>query len=148
MKKLLALILILALALPALALATPSELIIGCWYMLVDNDWYPEMMKNLGDYDYTISVYIFSGDGNIYVMEGDIKDGAAEPFFHACGTWEKANGTGQYTYRIIGLGEGSVRVEEGGHMYMLIPDSQLSMHMRKMIPFNPYTDYIYEVSGK
>ena len=81
MKKLIALTLILALLLPAGAMASSNDLIIGFWYLLVDNGRYPELMKNYGDFDYVLSAYLFSEDGNIYLLESDIKDGAATPIF-------------------------------------------------------------------
>ena len=148
MKKLIAVVLILALLLPAGALASSNDLIIGFWYLLVDNGRYPELMKNYGDFDYVLSAYLFSEDGNIYLLESDIKDGAATPIFSCCGTWEIAQGIRKYSYQMMGLGQGSIRLEEGGDMYISVQNDSFSLHLRMMFPFNPYLDYVYGESGK
>ena len=140
MKKLITLILILALTLPAAAMAA-DDLIVGFWYTFIDNSRYPELMKNYGDYDYVLSAYLFAEDGKIYLLENDVKDGAATPVFYCCGTWDKAQGIRKYNYKIMGIGEGTIRLEEGGDMYLIMGD--LSLHFRMIFPFSPYRDMSY-----
>ena len=141
-------ILILALALPVAATATVSDLIVGYWYMFIDNDTYPEMMQNLGDYDYVLSAYLFTEDGTIYSLENYIKDGKSTPTFLSCGTWEKAKGIRNYTYKMMGVGEGTIHVEEGGDMYLSTHDGQMYTHLRMIFRFNPYSDFSFGESWK
>lgn len=141
MRKLITMILILALALPALTLAEEPDPIVGCWYTFIDNSRYPELMKNYGDYDYVLSAYLFAEDGKIYLLENDVKDGAATPVFYCCGAWDKAQDIRKYNYKIMGIGEGTIRLEEGGDMYLIMGD--LSLHFRMMFPFSPYRDMSY-----
>ena len=144
MKKLITIIMILATLLPAAALAIDRDIIVGYWYMFIDGDFYPEFMANFGDYDYILSAYFFAEDGTIYLLEADMKDGSASPAFVSCGKWKKVKGIRTYSYKIMGLGEGTLKVEEGGDMYLGIPGSDsASMHLRKISPFSPYTDYKY-----
>ena len=106
MKKLLAFILILALLLPAAALA---EDIVGTWYMLYDKTVVPEMAASFDNCDLIVASYSFMPDGSIILTENDVKDGNSEPHYGPTGKWE-ANGS-EYTYSIMGLGSG--RAVEG-----------------------------------
>ena len=145
MKKLLAIILILALLLPAAAGALVRDRIVGYWYIFIDGDHYPEFMANYGDYNYVLSAYFFSSDGFIMLLENDMKDNAATPTFITCGKWEKEKmGIDTYHYQIMGMGEGTIKIEDNGNMYMAIPNNptNLSLHLRMIFPFSPYSDYV------
>ena len=139
MKKLLSIILILALLLPAAAPADSPDPIIGCWYMYIDGEKYPEFLQNIGTYDSTMSIYYFRSDNTIALLENDIVYGAAQPTYASVGRWEKS-GDG-YRCSIIGLGECTVTL--WAESAMVAPDQNqgVSMKIRKIVPFNPYKDY-------
>lgn len=139
MKKLFAAVLILALLLPAAVLAEGRDPIIGCWYAYFDGEIYPEIKAAYGNIDNELSVYYFNADGSIYTLDNTIIDGSAEPTFAACGKWEIINGV--YQFSIIGMGTGDIHLS-GDELHAAIPGTELYMVMHKIIPFNPYADYI------
>ena len=143
MKKLITLILILALALPAVAMADDVDPIVGGWYLFYDNTKYPEMSSNFGNYDYVFSVYFFSQDGTVYLLESDIKDGTSTPVFMSAGSWKKTEGLRRYAYKLIGFGEGIIQLKESGEMYLSAQDQSVYLHMRWVSPFNPYQDFVF-----
>lgn len=142
MKKLITLLLILALALPALALAEEPDPIVGGWYLFHDNSKYPEMASNFGNNDYVFSIYFFSTDETVYLLESDIKDGASTPVFMSAGTWQKAEGELKYNCKLIGFGEVIIQLTKSGEMY-LASQSGVYLHMKWAFPFNPYEDFVY-----
>ena len=142
MKKLITIILILALAVQCVAYAEDDS-IVGYWYFYVDRDAYPEYMANLGDYDYVLIAYFFSKDGVVFLLENDIKGGSSTPSFISCGKWEQSE-DGKYSAQMIGLGTCEITVKDNNDMYLSLPQSNnIKMRLRRMFQFNPYTDYIY-----
>ena len=140
MKKLIALILILALALPAAALAASKrDPIIGYWYIFLDVVQYPELKSSLENYDHGISMYYFDDSGIIYLLENDVKDCVSTPSYASTGKWEKT-GSG-YNVSILGIGETTLSLD-GDAALLKLPSYPLSMKLRKIYTFNPYTDYI------
>lgn len=138
MKRLITLILILALAVPALTFAEDKEPIIGCWYLFFDSKVTPEFASAFENYDYIIAVYTFLEDGTIACTENDVKNGSGTPLFSAAGKWEKDGS--KYKCSIIGFGEGSSYVEEDAlFIQTQTPNTYLKLH--KLIPLNPYADY-------
>ena len=136
MKKLITIILILALLLPAAALADD---IVGTWYMLYDKTVVPEMAATFDNCDLIVASYSFMPDGSIILTENDVKDGNSDPHYGPAGKWE-ANGS-EYTYSIIGLGSGRAVVKDG--MIYLTLNEKICIKLHRMEPFNPYTDYDY-----
>lgn len=136
MKKLLAVILILALLLPAAALADD---IVGTWYMLYDKTVVPEMAASFDNCDLIVASYSFMPDGSIILTENDVKDGNSEPHYGPTGKWE-ANGS-EYTYSIMGLGSGKAYVKDG--MIYLELQNNVFLKLRHMDPYDPYGDYVY-----
>ena len=137
MKKLIAAILIMALLLPAAALA--ADPIVGSWYMLYDKTLVPELADSFQNYDLIVSVYSFMEDGTIIGTENDIKDGVSTPFCRGVGKWDKA--LFSYKYSIVGLGSGDAKISDG--FLCLKTASGPYLKLRKMEPYNPYTDYEY-----
>lgn len=141
MKKLLAIILILAMLLPSAVLAADPDQIVGYWYFYLDGNKYPELMKNLGDYDSLIDMYYFAEDGTVMVLENAMKDTSGTPKFTSQGKWEKI--LFGYNFSIIGLGDGKVTVKDDS-MELTLPNyNGLKMRLRKIIQFDPYSDYFY-----
>ncbi len=144
MKKLIALILILAMLLPAASVAEDRDPIVRCWYMLYDAEITPEMAANFPGYDKMISIYDFLENGTITLYEFDIRDGQATPISAAAGKWSKTNGA--YSYSIIGLGEGDAYVKDGD-LFLGIPSAiasaNIHMRLRGLEYYDPYSDYVY-----
>jgi len=138
MKKLLAIILLIAVLLPAAALADPDP-IVGSWYLCYDKLEAPEMAYTFEGYDKVIVIYNYTEEGYISVLEGDINGMSCSPVFYTAGKWEKTD-TG-YKCSIIGSGEINL-ILEGDYLFSQIPDSVGYMTMRRIIPLNPYKDVV------
>lgn len=141
MKKLIAFIMILAMLLPAAALA--EDPIVGCWYINIDLFKQPEMRASYGNCDRIIDVYIFDESGTITLIEGVITDGACTPSYSAQGKWEKT--LSGYNVSIVGFGKTTMTIN-GEEALLKIPNDQAvnaSMKLRRLIPFDMYSDYSF-----
>ena len=141
MKKLLAMILILALLLPAAALSGNSDPIVGAWYMFYSKNETPEMAATFGACEIMTAVYDFWENGTITLSETDVLDGASTPAYMAAGKWEKDGDT--YQYSILGVGSGKCLIE-GDSLLLGLNDNVVYMKLHRMIPFDPYNDYDYK----
>lgn len=102
MKKLITIILILALALPAAALAEEMDPIVGNWYVLLEIPGTP-FETVVPDYTQMIVILTFAEDGQIVYAEMDYKGTTVEmkqP--RVWGKWEKKDG--QYSVSLISVG--------------------------------------------
>ena len=72
MKKILSLILILALAVPALALAENTDPIVGAWYVLFDYKELPSQPAIEGK-DYMLNMFFFEPSGAMTFLVMDAK---------------------------------------------------------------------------
>ena len=143
MKKLITIILIVALILPAAALAVDRDRIIGYWYMNVDNDYYPEFMANYGDYDSALSAYYFTKSGRVMLLESDIKDDSGTSSLMSVGTWEKVqNKMDTFSCQIIGIGDGTIIINDDESME-LTNSQKITFRLWRMRIFNPYSDITY-----
>ena len=143
MKKLITIILILALLLPAAAPAEDQEPIVGCWYVYYSKAVTPELATSYQNYDRVIAVYIFNADGTITCLEHDYKEGGTDlPMYNSAGKWGHEGN--DYKYSIIGLGEGKAFVKDG-FIYLGIQNNMFYLKLRWLYPFNPYQDYDYTV---
>lgn len=140
MKKLLALILILALAVPAAAGADDRDPLIGCWYSVYDKELVPEMAANFDNCDMVIMIYYFADDGLVYSLVNNITSNKGTPLYGGMGKWE--NNNGEYTFSLIGFGNGTLTIEDD--MIWLNLQNSYDVGLRKMEPFSPYTDYRYK----
>ena len=103
MKKLITIILILALFLPAAALAADPDPIIGCWYFVVDVNMFPkhkqaQFLNNVHIRDTKMEAYIFwfTEEGEIYqsITKFRTKQSESEGA-NIVGTWTKLD-NGKY----------------------------------------------------
>ena len=140
MKKLLAVILIMGLILPAAALAEDPDPIVGSWYLLYDKSLFPEMASTFNGSDIAISVYWFMENGTIMSTENSITGTSGAPSFITAGRWSKS--VDSYNYGVIGLGEGTALVEDDKILLSLPGSDGYYMVMHRMIPFDPYHDYL------
>jgi len=139
MRKLITITLILALLIPAAALADDQDPIIGCWYLYYDAYIYPEFASTYGNVESEVSIYYFLPNGSIMLLDNPIKGESSTPTYSGCGRWQKTDNG--YTYSLVGLGEGDARITDNG-VELQLPGSTVYMVMRSLIPFNPYADYI------
>ena len=141
MKKMLVVLLILALSLPVTAFATDIDPIVGQWYFAFDSVASPEFAANFAPYEKVIGIYLFQENGTVMCLELDILDGAGTPTYLAQGKWEKDGD--QYHCSIIGFGEGAATIEDDSLLLGIESASGVFIRFRKLIPFNPYKDYVY-----
>ena len=136
MKKLITIILLLALITPMAALADRDP-IVGSYYALQDYKLYPETAPD-DSIDMIIMVLTFYEDGTIMNTENDISGRTGKQVFSSAGKWEKTD-TG-YKISLIGLGEGEGILEEDAVLIPLQNFGHLRLH--KLITLNPYKDYV------
>ena len=140
MKKLITILLILSLLLPAAALAAEPDPIVGCWYLYIDVEKYPEMRATFGENDIIADMYFFNSDGTISLLEAAIAGGKCTPTYAACGKWSA--GSSGYNVSIMGIGETTMTVS-GDDAFIKVANatSYLNMKFRRLVIFNFYTDY-------
>lgn len=139
MKKLIAVIMILILVVPAAALADRDP-IVGSWYFLYDKSVYPELASSFGNADVSFSVYWFTESGTIMSTDLSATGTTGEASFATAGRWSKADYG--YTYSIIAIGEGTVLLDDDRILLSLQSVDNYYMAMPRMVPFNPYRDYV------
>ena len=137
MKKLVAVVLLLAMIAPAAALSERDP-VVGSYYTIQDYSLYPEMASTGGGVDMIIMVLTFYEDGTIMMTENDITGKDGKQVFSALGKWTKTNTS--YNVSLIGWGEGDLIIEENS---VLIPVQEMGhLRMHKMEPMNPYKDLV------
>lgn len=137
MKKLLCVLLIIALLVPVMAFA--DDPIVGVWYLLYDKSECPEMAPNFQNVDYAVCAYIFMEDGSIYLAEHDITNSISTPISSVSGKWEKS--LFNYTYNIIGFGSGNAVIDKDD-LLLQMQNSTVYVKLHRMIPYDPYGDYV------
>ena len=138
MKKLITIIMILALILPAVAMASPMDN--TSWYMYVDYSKYPEVQEQYGLHDHGISILTFLADHTVIRVEYRIKDSKISLVSITYGTWEHMSNL-RYKYNIEGLGEGVVKYNRD--LYVYLPGSSTDYAIyKKLVKFDFETDYV------
>ena len=138
MKKLITIILILAVLLPAAALAEDYSPV-GAWYMCYSKAATPEMASNFGEeYDYVLDIFFFMDDGIVLEAEFGIANRTSNPSFHAAGKWEKTDDG--YTFSITTFGTGKMKVEQN-NIHLQVGGGATYLKLRKMYTFDPYADF-------
>ena len=86
-----------------------------------------------------IKEVLFRPKGMGMLLENDMKNKTAQPVFASVGKWEKAGD--DYRCSIIGLGDCGISF--WAESIMLSPDQTpgISMKLRYIRPFDPYSDY-------
>ncbi len=140
MRKLLSLILAFTLT-PMIALGdNTSDPIIGGWYLVFDVALYPEIFDDDDDVDYEFGLCRFLPDGRIGGLTLDIKNDNYNTTDYAIGGRWSNNGD-EYSVDLLGLGSVSAFFRDGD-LY-IGANEEISMKLRRMEEFNPYTDYIF-----
>ncbi len=138
MKKLIIVALVLALLLPAAALAEDPDPIIGTWYMFFDRFATPEFSSNFPDVDYVLMTLTFTEDNVILYNEIDILDKVSTPSSSAIGKWEKKGSKYEYSAMMLGSGEALVNF----NYILLSVQDNIRMRFWKLNPLDPYKDYV------
>lgn len=131
MKKLLCILLIVALFLPSAVLADETDPIVGCWYVysgFVDNS----------DIYFEFHTFVFTFDGNVFSTKYDIsEDGTTSAKdYHVIGLWTKEDG--KY-YINIGLEGAEELIVDNDTIFFPVTDS-MKLRIRKMTPLNSVLD--------
>ena len=147
MKKLITVVLILAMLLPIMSVAEEPEEIVGCYYLLYDKNLSPEFASTFGNSDIMLSTYIFDADGTVSICGVLITDHSGTPEYGAAGKWTKektrTKSGFRYVVSILGLGSGTARIEDDCLLFNISESPSVYVRLRKMVPFDPYNDYIY-----
>ena len=109
MKRLITIILILALIIPAAAIADDRDPIVRAWYMYYNKFDAPEMESAFKGMDQQSGIYFFYEDGVIYISSIAISGKEGTPGYVSCGKWEKVND--KYIVSIVGIGQGDAIIE-------------------------------------
>ena len=136
MKRLLALFLVFVFVLPVCAFADQDP-IIGCWYMFVDvNETSKELIEQ--GYVFSLLLFYFAKDGDIYYQEIDFKDSTSEAdTLNKLGKWER-KGSG-YSLSIYGVGVNDSFIDND-QMYVCFLVEKTYHLLRKMSFFNLYNE--------
>ena len=137
MKKLLSVVLLLCLLIPA-ACAEEQDPITGAWYIMLDYSEYPATAETAGK-DYMLYIMIFEPSGRISAVSGEsLQTTGLYAYGSTVGTWEK-NGDA-YTVSLIGVGINSA--EFSGDRLLVQMTENVWYSMRRMDLANWYTDMI------
>ena len=140
MKKLLTVVLILAMLMPAAAPAEERDPIVGCWYMYIDGDLYPDLAASFGGCDTYLQFYYFLEDGTIKGYDNTSSGGTMTQNYVLYGTWQKADNG--YSINIPTVGTGYVYIDRDLIIFPLIYVQDTYQVMRRAIPFDPNSDIV------
>ena len=139
MKKLITLILILALFLPAAALAADPDPIVGGWYVSFDYRDSPYKDPSIEGKDYMFYILFFQDDGLISGVSGEhLTESGLTANAAGLGKWSNENGV--YTASIIGLG--SINPVFDGDRLLVEMASSVYYSMRRLEIGSWYTDLV------
>ena len=134
MKKLIAVILILALLLPAAALA--ADPIMGAWYIMLDYSAYP---ADSGGKSLLLYVLLFDNQGKVFATTTEIMmDNTVNSLGDCVGEW--SNNDGVYTVSLIGIGTSNPTIEDDRLIIKMYENIHYSM--RKLDFGSWYTDLV------
>jgi len=141
MKRLITIVLILSLVVPAAALAEDPDPIVGCWYMCLDAKDTSQDFIDEG-YLYSSMIVVFTPGGQILCQNTDFKEssGTAADVSYV-GKWNKKDD--KYIASIIAVGENEALFSDDILAICLFNSKQYIV-LRRMTPFNIYND-IYNV---
>lgn len=142
MKRILSLILILALLIPAAwAVGEDADPIIGTWYVYMEPSEGPSM-EELQGLTHIIMLLTFEEDGSITFFEADYKGKTGDTAGPTTsGTWSADSGN-QYKVAQIGMGEGTAYLVDDILYYPVLSNIYYVFH--KAIHMNWYTEIINE----
>ena len=138
MKKLLIVILAMALLLPAVTLADPDP-IVGAWYVFYDANVHSEVRTWINGCDSSLFIFYFDESGDIYQNTISRTYLNFAPASTQIGKW--AAGTdGHYVISIVGRGETFDAYFDNEDMIAQLGGDQTYFRIRKIVVLNPYVD--------
>lgn len=139
MKKLIAIVLIIALAVPALAMAE-TDPIVGAWYIMFDYSEYPYTNEVAGK-NYMVYIMFFEESGTISGISGESDQSTGlTANGSAIGTWK--NSGSFYNVNLIGIGENKAEFSGDRLLVQMLPNIWYSM--QRLNCGSWYTDLIYK----
>lgn len=138
MKKLVAIILIFALFLPAAAFSEQEkDPIVGTWYAYFSIPGSP-MEQSFPGYDYSVVLITFTDDHSVYFLELDFSgSNMNNNGYKVAGEWKKTGFS--YEVSIISVGISNATIQDG-MLNAAIFNSEVYMKFRKLESFNFYTE--------
>ena len=138
MKKLIAIILILVMLVPA-ALAEEQDPIVGLWYVTFDYSAYPGDMTEIGDRSFMIYIVKFDDNGSVTVISAEAdKSGSIQAQGAKMGTWAR-NGD-IYDVNILGIGSNKAELSDGSLLLQMTENVWYAM--RPMVIGDWYSDIV------
>ena len=136
MKKLIAIILILAMLLPAVALAERDP-IVGTWYVYTGIVEEPELKSKAY---FEISLFSFTDDGIVFTSTYDVSEKGITTVndYQMIGLW--TNKDGKYYVNVGMKGAKEITVEENS---LFFPVDDYSIRVRKMEPVDFALDMMF-----
>jgi len=130
MKKLITIILAMALILPTAAPAEDKDPIIGAWYIMLDYRDIPETPESAGK-NYMIYIMIFDDSGSITgITAEDIQNSGMVAQGAAIGTWSKTDDG--YTVNMIGVGSNRAEFSDDRLLVQMVQNVWYSMQRLNM----------------
>ena len=127
MKRLITIILILAMLLPAAALADPDP-IVGAWYVMLDYRQSPT--PDYTGKTYMLYIMIFEEDGAISCISGEHLATGLYASGSTIGSWK--NESGKYSVRVIGIEPGYAEFSEDRLLVQMTTNVWYSMQRMNM----------------
>ena len=135
MKKLITVILILALAVPIAASADDQDPIIGCWYMCIDAKDSSQDVIDEG-YLYEPTIFLFTPGGQILFQRTEFKESSGTVTdVTYIGKWSKKDD--KYFVSIISVGENEALLYDNVLAACVLNPKQYIL-LQRMIPFDVY----------
>lgn len=135
MKKLLCVLLIIALLVPVMAFA--DDPIVGAWYVMFDYKDYPQSAETAGK-NCMLYMLFFDQSGVISGLSAEYADTGWTASASVVGTWSNSDGT--YTVNLIGIGSFPAEFSNDRLLVKIAENAWYSM--RSMEWSNWYTDII------
>jgi len=140
MKKLIVIILALALILPVVSLADPDP-IVGSWYVFYNASVFPETQSWMNNNDAGYWIYIFDESGDIYYYTMMRSGLVFTPQSGQIGKWIKKDN--EYSISKLGYGEGFRAYFDGTDLFAQFGTNSTFYRLRRMDAFDPYNDMKY-----
>ena len=138
MKRLIAIILVFVIVIPASVISEEQDQIVGMWYLYADMKKYPELSASYEDIDSELLIYYFLQSGTIMALMLNTKEGQGVPQYSVTGKWEKGNDS--YSLSIIGGGTGKAYIKGNEMIAQILGGEGSYALLREMEEFNPYQD--------
>ena len=137
MKKLLLILAVIVLVLPAAAMAADPDPIVGSWYVFFDRDLGMENAQYFENKDQYLQVYTFHQKARITRLDHSVLVGIGKQGYTTVGRWIKDDDG--YLLQLVNEEDKKAFIDHGD---LFVEDSDgLFFRMRRLAQFDPYEDY-------